>query len=268
MRKVIMLLLVLLVLALIWFKLVPLWTNSTTSLPNLENVESNSMSLIPHEFIPSSPVATSPDVDLNSMLSKGIKTKIGVVKSQVAENNSTLNINNKPIAEIQAQSPIELTSLFAIESMQIFLIAYNQGGNECAVKYQFVTITDAGYRLSTLFGNCLPLKNFTQDANKININFPSHNEYANEKDFIVYQYKNTQVKQIVRDKTDAYYLKRYARLSAKGIMALAKKDGCANDGILNYDNACNWGKKYCTMFKALKHPVKDNHYNTLNDFCN
>ena len=263
-----MFLLVLLVLALIWFKLVPLWTNSTTSLPNIENVESNAIALTPNEFIPNSPVTTTPPVDLNSMLSKGIKTKIGVVKSQAAENYSTLNINNKPIAEIQAQSPIELTSLFAIESMQIFLIAYNQGGNECAVKYQFVTITDAGYKLSALFGNCLPLKNFTQDANKININFPSNSQYASEKDFIVYQYKNTQVKQIVKDKTDAYYLKRYARLSTKGIMALAKKDGCASDGILNYDNACNWGKKYCTMFKALKNPVKDADYKTLHDFCN
>ena len=271
MRKLIMLILVILVIVLVWYKIVPLWSNAPTY-NNLSNdsrsiIESAPIESIPHEFIPNSP-ATSSAIDLNTMIKKGIKTKIGIVKINDVNSAYTISINNRPITEIQAQSPIELSNLFAIKSTQIFLVAYNQGGNQCAIQYQFITINDNGYKLSSLFGNCLPYISAIQNLDKINIKFRSNNEYANDKDFIVYQYTNGIVKQIVKDKSNKYYLQRYASVSAKGIMSIAIKDGCASDGILNYDNACGWGKKYCTMFKALKNPVKDENYKILQDFCN
>ena len=257
MKKIIMFILVLLVLILVWFKIVPLWTNTplTMPIPIFNELNSNES------------IISQNGVDLNTMLNKGIKTQIGIIKSIATSSGNSIMINNKTVSEIQAQSPIELSNLFAIEGSQIFLIGYNQGGNDCNIKYQFITINKSGYKLSSQFGNCLPYTKAQQTVDTISINFKSNNEYATQNDFIVYQYQNGLVKQTKKDKSDKYYLKKYASLSAKGIMALAIKDGCANDGILNYDNACSWGKKYCTMFKALKNPVKDNDYQTLKEFC-
>ena len=96
---------------------------------------------------------------------------------------------------------------------------------------------------------------------------PNANQFASAKDAVTYQYQNGNVKQISKNYPDAYYIKKNASKSAQGIMAIAVKDGCASDGILNYDNACRWGKKYCRMFKALKNPVQDDSYKILKDFC-
>lgn len=225
----------------------------------------------------SSPVAITPHeseptaISLTIMLRAGIYTNQGVLQSESLVNSkpnaekNRLTLNSKPL-KIQAVSEIELVKAFELNHQQILLLSFNQGGNQCAIQYQMLTIGESQSITSQVFGSCLPLTNIVESGNEIILSMPQNNPYLGDDVLVDYRYFDGQVSQ--RFKLTKQQLKqKYANLDASKILQIATKDGCYMDGIMLDDNSCDNGRKYCVMLKNLTNPVKTADYKFLKDFC-
>lgn len=210
---------------------------------------------------------------LTLMLESGISTLSGVVKSVPNKKESTpqvvqyhMELNDKNLG-INAVSPIELVHAFLINGRQVMLVGFDQGGNQCAREYQFVTISESTTTLSKVFGSCLPINQLTESNDVITISTPQNNPYLGDDFNYIYQYQNGEVK-LISKPNKKMLRNKYANLTPAQIIAKATADGCYQDGVLLDDGACGSGRKYCTMFKNIRNPVKDNSYQILKEFCN
>lgn len=217
----------------------------------------------------SSPVIPQ-QVNLNTMLQAGIMTKQGILKSNVLESDviekNGITLAGKKLA-INAVSEIDLVKAFLIESSQIILFGYDQGGNDCAKQYQVLMISESSNYLSKPFGSCLPISQITESNNTILISTPKNNPYLGNDVVINYLYQNGIVKEVYNP-SKADLRKKYAKFTSSQIIQIATNDGCFIDGVFLDDNSCGGGKKYCTMFKGINKPVKNSDYKLLKNFCN
>lgn len=209
-------------------------------------------------------------VDLTTALKSGITTKGGILQSRTLNGNSiqhySLTLNSR-LLDIKTVSDIELVKLFEINDQQIFVIAYDQGGNQCSIKYKVIAINDKTHQLSNSFGNCLPLADSYVSESDIIFSMPQNNPYLGSDLLVKYKYHDGKVK-LFQKPTKDDLKQHYAQLTAREILQIADKDGCYVGGVLIDDNSCGNGRKYCTMFKNLSTPVKDADYKTLKSFCN
>lgn len=209
-------------------------------------------------------------ISLTIMLRSGIYTNQGVLQSESLTNapsieKNRLILNNKP-TKIQAVSEIELVKAFELNHQQILLLSFNQGGNQCEIQYQMLTISESQSITSQVFGSCLPLTNIVESGNEIILSMPQNNPYLGNDVLVDYRYFNGQVNERLK-LTKQQLKQKYANLDASKILQIATKDGCYVDGIMLDDNSCGNGRKYCVMFKNLTRPVKTDDYKFLKDFC-
>lgn len=209
-------------------------------------------------------------VSLTTMLESGIYTLGGVIQSIPESGQSQIAhyqimLNNKAIG-VKAVSEIDLVKAFLIDGQQVLLLGYDQGGNECARKYQFITIGESKTLISKQFGTCLPITNIVESGNSIQISTPQNNPYLGEDFNFVYSYTNGDVS-LLSKPTKQSVKSKYANMTPAQIIQKATQDGCYQDGVLLDDGACAGGRKYCTMFKNITKPVKDSNYKVLKDFC-
>lgn len=208
---------------------------------------------------------------LTVMLESGIYTLSGVVKSVTVTPNKSaeryqLQINNQPTG-IKAVSQIELVKAFLINGHQVMLFGFDQGGNQCDREYQFLTVKESEFVISKPFGSCLALNNMVESGDIITVSTPQNNPYLGDDFNYIYQYKDAQVK-LISKPTKKMLRNKYANFTPQQILNKAAADGCYQDGVLLDDGACGGGRKYCTMFKNLRNPVKDSNYQILKEFCN
>lgn len=209
-------------------------------------------------------------VSLTTMLESGIYTLGGVIQStpesgQFQITNYHIMLNNRAIG-IKAVSEIDLVKAFLVNGQQVLLLGYDQGGNECARKYQFVTISESNALVSKSFGSCLPITNIAESGNSIQISTPQNNPYLGDDFNFVYEYANGDV-MLISKPTKQSVKSKYANITPAQIIQKATQDGCYQDGVLLDDGACAGGRKYCTMFKSITKPLKDSNYQLLKDFC-
>lgn len=213
--------------------------------------------------------ATTVQPSLNEMLQQGISTTGGILKSAQDPNNSIkpyyLQLNDQAL-KLRAVSPISLVKAFQIESNQVLLFSFNQGGNQCDYQYQFLTISPTGHHLSEVFGSCLKITGLAAGESTIDISMPRNNPYLGADISESYQYQNGAVYRLEVD-LKGQLKQRFADFTAAKILQIAATDGCYEDGVLLMDNSCANGKKYCVMFRHLVKPRKDAAYKTLKNFC-
>lgn len=220
-----------------------------------------------------SPVSSSGSValatiTLNDMLQQGISTDGGILKS--TQDNNTLKpyyleLDSKPL-KIRAVSPISLVKAFLVESNQVLLFSYNQGGNQCDYQYQFLTITPQKHYTSEIFGSCLKITEINAGESSILLSMPRNNPYLGDDVTVSYLYQNGMVRR-QEINLKGQLKQKYADYTAAQILQLAATDGCYEDGVLLMDNSCANGKKYCVIFRHLQKPKKDAAYKTLKEFC-
>lgn len=220
--------------------------------------------------IESAPTESSTiNVSLTTMLESGIYTTGGVLQSSRLNDNQvahySITLNKKPLG-IKAVSEIELTKAFLINGRQVILLGFDQGGNECPRKYQFVTIHESATQISKPFGSCLPLVSAVESDGVILLATPQNNPYLGDDFSYIYKYEDGDVK--LSSKPNQKNLRnKYANWTALQIIKKAAADGCYQDGVLLEDGACGSGRKYCTIFKNLSKPVRDDNYKLLKEFC-
>lgn len=212
---------------------------------------------------------TTVQPSLNEMLQQGISTNGGILKSSEDTSNAIkpyyLQLGDKAL-KLRAVSPISLVKAFQIESNQVLLFSFNQGGNQCDYQYQFLTITPSGHHLSEAFGSCLKITRLEAGESTIEISMPRNNPYLGDDISESYQYQNGVVYRLEGD-LKGQLKQRFADFTAAKILQIAAADGCYEDGVLLMDNSCANGKKYCVMFRHLIKPRKDAAYKTLKNFC-
>jgi hypothetical protein len=216
----------------------------------------------------SSAVVTAPEVNLTTMLNDGINTLQGVLQSQPGSESLasySLSLNGKPIGG-STVSPIELVQGFIVEQSQVLLFGFDQGGNQCSRQYQLLTVSESGYHLSKVFGSCLPMQDVKQVESDILLTMPQNNPYLGNDITETYVYHDGSIKLLTKP-SKAELRNKYANYTATKILAIAAQDGCYQDGVMLYDNSCANGRKYCTMFKNLRKPVKNADYKLLKSFC-
>lgn len=218
----------------------------------------------------SSPVSESPvAISLSGMLNDGIKTSAGVIQSHHINNagvdSYSITLDDKVIG-LKAVSSIDLVQAFLIESKQVMLFSFNQGGNQCSQQYQILTISNQTYKLSEVFGNCLPLSTVVQRSNELFLTMPQNNPFLGTDITETYIYHNGAVKRL-SDADKDNLRKRFSNYTAAKIIQLATNDGCLVDGVFLDDNSCGGGRKYCVMFRNLPKAKKDASYRLLKNFC-
>lgn len=222
------------------------------------------------EFTPES--SATQQVALTTMLESGIFTLNGVLQSIPESVNGIINryqiyLNSNP-TPINAVSEIELVKAFLINGNQVLLLGFEQGGNQCARQYQFISIGESGFTTSRVFGSCMPISNIVSESDAaIYIATPQNNPYLGNDVNFIYKYDNGEIS--LYSKPNKAVLKaKYNNLTAAQIIQKATDDGCYQDGVLLDNGACGGGRKYCTMFKNLRKPIIDSNYQLLKDFCN
>lgn len=208
-------------------------------------------------------------VSLTTMLESGVNTNSGLLQSVAIADGTVsryrLMMQGKPVG-IEAVSEIELVKAFLIESQQVILVGYDQGGNSCARQYQFVTMLNGKVTNSKPFGTCLLVNNIIESENIILVSMPQNDPYLGADVNYVYKYKNGDVKLFSKPSKQQIRAK-YVNLTAAQIIKQATSDGCYQDGVLLEDGACGGGKRYCSMFKSIRKAVRDSNYQILKDFC-
>ncbi|MDD3267133.1 MAG: hypothetical protein PHC75_08150 [Burkholderiales bacterium] len=221
-----------------------------------------------HLIIPNAEQVKEP-VALTTMLESGINTNGGLLLSKKMSDQATYKYKitlNKNDIGINTVSQIELVKAFLVESQQVLLFGFNQGGNQCDKEYQFLAINGDKHKLSKVFGSCLPITNIVESGGDIYVLMPQNNPYLGDNiatTYIYHDFKITEVKksnkQVIRS--------IYKNLTAKQVIQMAAKDSCYQDGVMLDSSSCDGGRKYCAMFKSLQKPKKDSNYYILKDFC-
>lgn len=221
-----------------------------------------------HLIIPNVEQVKEP-VTLTTMLESGINTNGGILISKKISDASIYKYKvtlNKHNIGINTVSQIELVKAFLVESQQVLLFGFDQGGNQCDKEYQFLAIDGDKYKLSKVFGSCLPITNIFESNNDIYVLMPQNNPYLGDNIAVTYLYHNFRIaemkksnKQLIRS--------MYKNLTAKQIIQMADKDGCYQNGVMLDNSSCDSGRKYCAMYKSLQKPKKDSNYYILKDFC-
>lgn len=221
-----------------------------------------------HLIIPNAEQVKEP-VTLTTMLESGINTNGGILLStKIPEGTAykykiTLDKHNIGINTV---SQIDLVKAFLVESQQVLLFGFNQGGNQCDKEYQFLSINGDKYKLSKVFGSCLSITNIVESDGGIYVLMPQNNPYLGDNVVVTYLYKNFKVTEI--KKANKQLIRAmYKNLTPKQIIQIANKDGCYQDGVMLDSSSCDNGRKYCSMFKSLQKPKKDSNYYILKDFC-
>lgn len=209
-------------------------------------------------------------MSIDNMLRAGIRTSAGIVRTDTINTQMlpqyTIKINDT-VTAIKSVVPIRLTKAFLIESEQILIFAIGPGDNNCDTQYQIFTVHGVKYKVSKVFGTCLPLTLVTESNNQLEIKIPQSNPYLGDEVNYTYLYKNGEVK-LVSQPTKKEIKKSLSKSTAKAIIDLAKQNGCYQDGVMLDNVSCGGGKRYCSMFKNLKSTAKhDNNYAILKDFC-
>ncbi len=212
---------------------------------------------------------SAPDISLTAMLRAGIYTDQGILQSESINLGNIagrrLMLNGQPL-QVQAVSEIELVKAFELGNQQIVLFGFNQGGNQCGIQYQMLSITESTSSTSKVFGSCLQLTSVVESGNEIILSLPQNNPYLGADVLVNYKYSNGQIYEQAK-LTKQQLKQKYANLNASKILQVASADGCYVDGIMLDDNSCGNGRKYCVMFKNLTHPVKNADYKLLKSFC-
>lgn len=205
-----------------------------------------------------------------NMLEAGIHTQLGVLQSIKKGTEYTILLNKRQL-DVHAVSRINLVKAFLVKkfpvSAQVLLLSYNQGGNQCNIQYQILQLNKKTYNLTPVFGSCLNLQTISQASNKLIIQMPQNNPYLGDDVLITYKYYNDKI-HIASPSTPQQLRQKYAKLDAQQILQNAINDKCYVNGVFLFDNACNNGQKYCTMFKHLTNHTKNHAYKILQDFCN
>ena len=104
----------------------------------------------------------------------------------------------------------------------------------------------------------------------IYLKFVDARKYSEDGDYQVYQYcGNGNVTKILDVKPEDYYQYKFSKYSATQIMNQARVEHCFDESSHNFimSRACNYGIKYCYMFRALKKSKQTRDYSLLSNAC-
>lgn len=156
---------------------------------------------------------------------------------------------------------------YKLNKDHVFLISNDPGGNSLPIKYALVQPKSKDdIKVSKLFVLLHTTKDIHLKRDKLIIKVKNYLPYASKNDYAIYEYTTDKGLELIKDhKPDSYYKDLYAKKNAKYILRVAKKDGCLDDkGQISTAHSCQWGVKYCFMFKSLAKPTKaDAAYTTL-----
>jgi len=189
--------------------------------------------------------------------SAGVLKTVRVDKQTYQEN---LTINGRVVPNLVSYAPIELLSKQNVQKHQIFLITISLGGNECDSAYKIIDIVGKHYSVTDSFASCTEYKSATISGNKFTTNFVKINSSS------IYSYDI--ITKILSE--NSVTTNRTIEVNtAKQIINMANKDGCAKGDLIYMDKSCDDGNKYCRLFRQLpKDSKKDSYYKALNNFCN
>ena len=181
----------------------------------------------------------------------------------------TLFFNQIPISQIANPNIIYA---FKLNNNNLILIFDAEVVNGDHI-YAMLEISDSTRRILHELGNSESMIDATlsPNGNCIFLKFEDARKYTEDGDFQIYQYcGGNSVFKILDVKSEAYYQQKFANYSAKQIVNLAKNDRCldkSNNGFY-LSRECNYGIKYCYMFRQITKPTQDKYYKLLDKACN
>ena len=181
----------------------------------------------------------------------------------------TLYLNQLPLSQID--NPVVLYAFELADKSTIIIFDAEMVGKDPI--YTILDLSSQHKEIIREVGNYQQLIEATLSPSNtcIHLKFRDVRKYSDTSDYQVYQYCGTgNVSKILDVKPKEYYIKKYANLSSKEILALAKDDACLTDNgksfIMSY--RCNYGIRYCFMLKSSTKLVKNAEYITLQKACN
>jgi uncharacterized membrane protein len=190
---------------------------------------------------------------LNALFMKGINTAHGIIKLHKTPltTRTIITVNGNTI--IDSPRAITLIRYWPIYGNGSLLLLSYTGDINCPIEYQLI---ETNYHIitSSLFGNCLLLKNITENNDGL-VLLMSNNSIDNQ--LLEYHYINSVLSQS----------NKAALKNAAQIIALAKQEKCYIAGTFLDNSACNNGKKYCTMFSNNILHEQNNAASILQEFC-
>jgi len=210
-----------------------------------------------------------------------LKTNAGELSAIINKNNLYIGLylnNNLIYSESDLQFPSGVIAYSGkLGTNDIYMIDMGSfGGNLISCdNYSILSVSKNGsYRLkpniciddvSTDISindstNCIVKKNYDERPYADQSDYFLTNVFCNDKskETPLSFYNNIDNIGAEHYKTNAYYENKFKDITMTDIINVAKKDQCYNNdnNILNTSHVCNWGGKYCFMYKYSQH--KDN----------
>ncbi len=180
----------------------------------------------------------------------------------------TLFFNQVPISQIANPNVIYA---FKFNNNNVILI-FDAEVVDGSHVYSMLEISNSTRRLLHELGNSESMIDATlsTNGNCIFLKFQDARKYTEEGDFQVYQYcGGNSVFKILEVKSEDYYQQKFSTYTARQIVHLAKNEHCldtVNKGFY-LTKECNYGIKYCYMFRQINNPARDSYYKILDTAC-
>ncbi len=198
-------------------------------------------------------------------------TELGAISSlyDADTKNYVLFLNNIPLGQVT--NPL-VKYAFRLQNKQVVLIFEVEDVGDDSV-YTMLDLSSRNKRILHEVGNFEKLQaaSLSNDKLCVYLKFNDARKYSDKDgDYQLYQYCGAgSFNKILDVKSEVYYQRKFAGMNADQIIKLAKHDKCYDSTTkhLYLDRKCDYGIKYCHIFKSIKTEINSSSYLDLEHAC-